>query len=267
MIQKVTVGGIEAAYRESGSGEPVLYLHGFPTSSYLWRDVMQQVGRGYRAIAPDLPSFGESALLDGPHTWESMIEWTDAFVETLKLAPVHLAVHDWGGLIGLAWASLNPEKVSSLLITDTSFRSTDHWHAMAREWRKEGVGEELIGEMNEAGFRAFVSMVTPVEDHALAEYWKGLSTTKRRAAKLELYRSLEFEMLAPLEPKLPKVAPGRVLVVWGEPDPVLSTKLALRFGEKLGADVKIIEGAGHFLQEQAGGRVGYLHKEFLDSLQ
>lgn len=226
---------------------------------------MEAVASSHRAIAPDLPSFGDSDL-KGPHTWESLVAWTDEFVEAAGIAPVHLAVHDWGGLIGLAWACLHPQKVRSILITDTSFRSSDSWHAMAVQWRTPGVGEQLIGEMTQEGFRSFMTLVAPLEDAAISEYWKGLSTPERRAAKLELYRSLDFEMLAPLEGKLPDVAPGRVLVVWGESDPVLPTKIAHHFGERLSADVKVLEGAGHFLQEQRGPELGRLHRDFLDSL-
>lgn len=267
MNQKTTtIMGAEVAYRERGVGDAVLYLHGFPSSSYLWRHVMDEVAPGYRAIAPDLPSFGDSAL-NGPHTWERFVSWTDHFVDHMGIAPVHLGVHDWGGLIGLAWASLHPDKVRSLLITDTSFRAADRWHAAAVQWRTPGVGESLIVEMTKDGFGNFLGMIAPLDETTVTEYWKGLSTPERRAAKLELYRSLDFEMLAPLEPKLPEAAPGRVLVVWGDQDPVLPTKGALRFGRVLGAEVKIIEGAGHFLQEQRGAEVGRTHKEFLDSLQ
>lgn len=263
--QTIVIRGAEASYRDEGEGEPVLYLHGFPSSSYLWRHVMEEVSEGYRTLAPDYPGFGDSAL-NGPHTWQAFVEWTDELVDQLEIAPVHLGVHDWGGLIGLAWACLHPEKVGSLLITDTSFRAKDRWHAAAAQWRTPGVGESLIGEMTMDGFRSFVGSFTSLDETTLAEYWKGLSTPERRAAKLEMYRSLEFEMFEPLEPKLPDVAPGRVLVVWGELDPVLPTKWAFRFGHKLGADVKIMEGAGHFLQEESGAEVGRVHKEFLDRL-
>lgn len=265
-VRRIDAGGVSSAYREMGDGEPVVYLHGFPTSGFLWRDVMQEVSVSHRAIAPDLPSFGDSGMLQVPHSWEAMISWTDAFIDRLGIAPVHLGVHDWGGLIGLAWASLHPEKVASLLITDTSFRSRDRWHAMAVQWRTPGVGESLIGEMTEDGFQSFVSMVAPLQEESITEYWKGLASPERRAAKLELYRSLDFPMLEPLEDLLQDVAPGKVLVVWGERDPVLPTKIALRFGERLGARVEIVEGAGHFLQEERGAEVGRLHQAFLASL-
>lgn len=265
-LKTISIRGAQVAYREEGGGEPVLYLHGFPSSGYLWRQVMGEVARSYRTIAPDFPSFGDSAPR-APHTWEALIGWTDELVDALEIAPVHLGVHDWGGLIGLAWATIHPEKVRSLLITDTTFRSRDRWHALAAQWRTPGVGEQLIGEITEYGFRSFVSLMAPLDDETIAEYWKGLSTPDRRAAKLELYRSLDFEMLAPLELKLPEVAPGRVLIVWGEQDPVLPVKVAFWFGSKLGADVKVIEGAGHFLQEQRGAEIGRLHREFMDSLR
>lgn len=259
------IDGAGVAVREEGTGEPVLYLHGFPTAGYLWRKVAGVVGSSYRTIAPDYPGYGDSELLKGSHTWEALVEWTDSFVDALDIAPVHLAVHDWGGLIGLAWAAKNPDKVRSLFITDTSFRAKDRWHGLAAEWRKPGVGEELIGSLDLERFRSLIAAFGPTDEEAVNEYFKGLVSDERKAAKLEMYRSLEFEMFTPLEPLLPEVAPGKVRVVWGANDPLLSQKLALRFGDRLGAEVKFVE-AGHFLQEERGEEVGRLHLEFLDSL-
>lgn len=250
---------------EQGDGEPVLYLHGFPTSGYLWRDVMKEVAGGYRTLAPDFPGFGRSPLLEGPHTWEALVEWVDHFVEGKQIAPVHLAVHDWGGLIGLPWACLHPEKVQTLLITDTSFRSKDRWHGLAEQWRTPGVGEEFMDSMTEEGFSTLLATGGATDPDAVAEYWKGLETTERRAAKLDMYRSLEFEMFAPLEEKLPDVAAGRVRIIWGENDPFVPPKVGLRLGERLDAEVTVLEGAGHFVQEARGAEVGRLHRELLDT--
>ena len=260
------IGGLEFAFREAGDGDPVLYLHGFPTSGYLWRDVMTPVSSSFRTIAPDMPGFGESPLMDRPHTWENLIGWIDEFVDELGIAPVHLGVHDWGGLIGLAWACLNPDKTRSLLITNTSFRSKDEWHGLAQQWRAPGTGEEMIGGMTEEGFRGLLSATGSMDDESISEYWKGLSTLERRVAKLDMYRSLEFKMFEPLEPKLPEVAAKGARVVWGGADPLLHYKFALRFGKLLGAEVTILEDVGHFLQEERGTQLGEVHRDFLEAL-
>lgn len=264
----VEVEGASAAFLQEGEGETVLYLHGFPTSGYLWRHVMRQVAASgrFRTLAPDLPGFGDSELMKTEHTWEGLASWVDSFVEALDLAPLHLAVHDWGGLIGLRWACDHPEKVSSLCISDTSFSSRDRWHALARQWRQPGVGEKLIGEITEEGFKNMIGAAGAIPPEAAEEYWKGLSTPERRAAKLDMYRSLDFEMIAPYEPILPKVAPGRVRAVWGGNDPFVPPKQAERFRQSLGADVTVLDGVGHFIQEEAGDEVGRLHRDFLESV-
>jgi pimeloyl-ACP methyl ester carboxylesterase len=260
------VGGLDFALREAGEGEPVLYVHGFPTSGFLWRHVMVETSKGFRAIAPDLPGFGDSPLMDQPHTWAALVEWVDQLVDTMNIAPVHLAVHDWGGMIGIAWACRHPDKVRSLLITDTSFRSKDRWHALAEQWRGAGTGEELIGGMSEEGFRGMLSAMGQLPDDALTEYWKGLATLERRLAKLEMYRSLDFEMLAPLEERLPEVASHGVCLVWGGNDPFVPPKVGMRLAERLGGELTVLEGVGHFVPEHAGTELGRLHREFLESL-
>lgn len=261
------MAGVPASFYEAGSGAPVVYLHGFPTSGYLWRKVIDVVSQSYRCVAPDIPGFGESELLPKPHTWAELRDWIGSFVSALELGSFHLAVHDWGGLIGLPWFCDNYEEVSSLLITDTSFSSRDRWHALAQQWREPGVGEEMLGDMDEQGFKLLVSAMSPeIEDEAINKYFGGLRSVERRIAKLEMYRSLEFEMFEPYMAIFPEAARGKARVIWGELDPFLPTKVASRFGERLDAEVTVLEGAGHFLQEDRGRDLGMLHLEFLDSM-
>jgi haloalkane dehalogenase len=264
--REIAVSASACNYWESGSGETILYLHGFPTSGYLWRDVIQETGSSFRAVAPDFPGFGRSQLMTRPHTWANLIDWIDAFVEELQLGAVHLGVHDWGGLIGIAWACKHPEKVSSLLVTDTTFRSTDRWHAAATEWRKPDVGEQMLGSITREGLEALLGAVSQMPADAVDEYWRGLNSEVKVSAKLEMYRSLDFEMLAPLEPLLDQVARGRRRVVWGANDPFVPKKVGQWFGERLSAEVTVLENASHFLQEDAGAEVGRIHRDFLESL-
>ena len=100
-------GGI--AYREAVPageelGDPVLLVHGFPQSSYMWEPVVRTAADvGRRAVAPDLPGYGDSPA-DPPGTWERHVEAIERFRRALGLERVTLGLHDWGGLIGLRWA-------------------------------------------------------------------------------------------------------------------------------------------------------------------
>ena len=266
--KNIEVNGKRATYRQSGTGEPVLYLHGFPTSGFLWRKVMAEVSIGFTTIAPDLPGFGDSELMEGHHGWRELKDWIDAFVDALGLGPVHLAVHDWGGLIGLPWLCEHPEKIRSLSISDTSFSSRDRWHATAAEWRKPGVGEDLLGSMTREGFDSMLTATVsrPLEEGSIAEYWKCVSTPERRATKLEMYRSLDFPMFEPYMATFPEVAKGRTRIIWGGADMFVPVKTAHRLADLLSAELTVLEEAGHFLQEDAGEEMGRLHREFLETI-
>src|SRR5205085_3378647 len=107
------------AYRDAGApgdGDPVLLVHGYPESSWMWRHVLAALAAaGRRAIAPDLPGYGDSEPPDGPATWEQHVAALERFRGALGLERVALVVHDWGGLIGLRWACEHPDAVSALV--------------------------------------------------------------------------------------------------------------------------------------------------------
>jgi haloalkane dehalogenase len=267
-VKNIEVNGKNVSYRQAGAGQPVLYLHGFPTSGYLWRKVMREVSQGFMTIAPDLPGFGDSDLMEGHHGWRELKDWIDAFVDALGIAPVHLSVHDWGGLIGMPWFCEHPGKVRSLLISDTSFSSRDRWHALATEWRKPEVGEELLGSMTREGFGSMLAVTVskPLDEDSAAEYFKCVATPERRAAKLQMYRSLDFPMFEPYMDEFPKIAMGKSRIIWGGADMFVPLKTAHRLSDLLSAELTVLEQANHFLQEDAGEELGKLHREFLRSL-
>ena len=116
----------EIAYREAEPPEPsdrapVLCIHGWPQSSYMWRHLLPALASaGHRAVAPDLPGYGDSPP-DPPATLERHIEAVESFRRQAGLDRVVLAVHDTGGLIGLRWACEHPDAVAGLVITNTGF--------------------------------------------------------------------------------------------------------------------------------------------------
>ena len=107
---------------DEGEGAPVLLLHGEPTSSYLWRNVIPPlVAHGYRAIAPDLIGFGRSDKPEdaGWYSYDRHVASIEQLVDALDLEGITLVVHDWGGPIGLRFAVEHEELVDRLVILDT----------------------------------------------------------------------------------------------------------------------------------------------------
>jgi haloalkane dehalogenase len=261
------------AYREAlpegwdGSGPTILLLHGYPTSSYLWRDVMTDAAQaGWRAIAPDLAGFGDSPA-DLPGTWERQVEHVDRFRRALELDKVALGVHDWGGLIGLRWACDNPGAVSALFITDTGFFPDGRWHGMAKTLRTEGEGEQVLDNINRDLFGMALRQISPaVPDDAIDEFWKAYGDDERKRSQLDLYRSGDFSKLEPYNGRLGALGLP-TLIVWGAKDQFAPVGGAHRFHKQIpGSRLLVLDDAGHFVMEDASERVGKELRSFLESL-
>jgi pimeloyl-ACP methyl ester carboxylesterase len=240
------------AYREEGPADApaVLLVHGFPESSYMWRDALPALGAaGRRALAPDLPGYGDSEP-DPPGTWERHIEALERFVSALDPGPVALVTHDWGVMVGLRWACENPERVDALVISDGGFFADRRWHDFANVMRTPGEGEQLIAGFTRDGFAQMMKgLSSGIGDDAVDEYWKGLADETRKRGALELYRSGDFEKLEPYEGRLARLALP-TLILWGAGDRFTTVKNAHRFHEEIPAsELKVFEDAGHFVWE------------------
>jgi haloalkane dehalogenase len=258
------------AYREarpegwSDGGPAALLLHGYPNSSYLFRDVLPSLAdAGWRAIAPDLAGYGDSPP-DPPGTWERHVGAVERFRLALGLERVALVVHDWGGLIGLRWACDHPEAVSALVLSDTGFFSDGKWHGLAQAMRTEGQGEELMAGMTREGFGAVLSQSSPgLSENAIEEYWKCFADEERRRGQLEMYRSGDFEKLVPYEGRLEALGVP-TLVLWAEDDPFAPLAGARRFHERIpDSELVVLEGTGHFLFDDDPVRPGREIARFL----
>jgi haloalkane dehalogenase len=243
-------GGL--AYREAGEhAQPaVLLVHGYPESSYMWRHALSALAdAGWRAIAPDLPGYGDSPP-DPPATWERHIDALDRLVRELQLGPVVLVTHDWGVPIGLRWACDRPGTASALVISDGGFFADRRWHDLANVMRTPREGEKLIRAYTREGFAAAMQSVSRgITEDAVAEYWKAFADDTRRLGHLELYRSGEFDKLIPYEGRLAALGLP-ALVVWGSEDRFAGVRMAHRFHEELaGSQLVVIDGAGHFVWE------------------
>jgi len=113
-VRHVQVHGARMAYVDEGSGDPIVFLHGNPTSSYLWRNVIPHVRSVGRCIAPDLIGMGRSDKPDIGYRFVDHARYIDGFLEALGLDRITFVVHDWGSALGFDWAMRHESRVRGL---------------------------------------------------------------------------------------------------------------------------------------------------------
>src|SRR4051794_77273 len=246
------IEGRRMHYVDEGEGEPILLLHGEPTWSYLWRNIVPQLPG--RKIAPDLIGFGRS---DKPedvawYSYDRHVASIRRLVEELDLRDITLVVHDWGGPIGLRFAVENEDRVARLAILNTGIGGgpapSETWLRFRAVVRELG-GDLDIGRLVESGTSQGLS------DEVRAAYDGCFPTPQSKAG------ALAFPELVPTEPDHPNTAPMNgvadalrswtkpTLVIWGADDHVLPLSIADAFVAMVpGATGPVaIEGASHFL--------------------
>ncbi|MDJ0767497.1 MAG: haloalkane dehalogenase [Ilumatobacter sp.] len=162
----VTVDGKRMAYHEAGTGDPVLFLHGNPTSSYLWRNVIPHLSGSYRCIAPDLIGMGDSDPLDdvgeASYRFVEHREYLDGLLDQLDLGDrVTLVIHDWGSALGFDWANRHRDRVAGIAYMEAIVRpmSMDDWPEQIRalfQGFRSAAGEDMVLDKN-----VFVDRVLP----------------------------------------------------------------------------------------------------------
>ena len=140
---------------ESGMGEPIVFLHGNPTSSYLWRNVMPRLEGEGRLLAPDLIGMGKSGKPRIDYRYPSHERYLDAWFDALDLRDVTLVVHDWGSTLGISWARRHPERVKAIAMMEAIVEPIGWGEDFPPEMttlleaiRTEGIGEKLILDEN-----------------------------------------------------------------------------------------------------------------------
>src|SRR5438445_773748 len=150
------------AYVDTGRGRPVVFLHGNPTSSYLWRNVIPHVTRIARCLAPDLIGMGRSGKAPaGSYRFVDHARYLDAWFDALALQDVTLVVHDWGSALGFAWARQHPDRVAGLIYMEALVcpLTWNDWPESARkifQLMRSPAGEELVLQKN-----VFVERILP----------------------------------------------------------------------------------------------------------
>lgn len=162
----VSVLGSKMSYLEQGEGETVLFIHGNPSSAYLWRNIMPYASSSHRAIAVDLIGMGHSAKPDIRYTFEDHARYLDAFIETLDLKGITIVAHDWGAALAWDFARRHPGKVSRIAFMEgvlppafpqASYEAMgEEMGGMFKAMRDEQQGYKMIMEGN-----MFVNAILP----------------------------------------------------------------------------------------------------------
>ena len=262
--------GLRLAHLDEGEGDPVVFFHGEPTWSYLWRRVIPPVrDTGHRCIAPDYAGFGRS---DKPvdlawYSYDRHTELMAALLEELDLRDATVVVHDWGGPIGLRLAVEHPDRIARMVIMDTGLFTGRQ--PMSEAWQ---TFRDFVERTEDLPVSMLVKNATArgMEDDVAAAYDAPFPVPEAKAG------ARAFPLMLPTEPSAPGADAGQrtldalrtdarpKLCLWADSDPIIPFAVGERFAEAIGAEApQKIERASHFLQEDAGEEIGDLIADWL----
>lgn len=277
----VQADGHRVHYLDEGpsDGSPVVMVHGNPTWSFYYRELVQALRDNYRCLAPDHVGMG---LSDRPgdagydYTLASRVadfgDWMDA-VEPER--PITLIVHDWGGAIGMSWAVNNPDRVERIVLLNTWAFNIPSNESLPRslKFARTGLGAFLINRFNAFSGLA-VRMAT--EKKLDREVARGLvapyqGSPEQRLATLRFVQDIPlsesdpaWSVLDDTENRLGLLSNKPVLIAWGGKDFVFNDKVLAMWREKLPmAQVEYFPDAGHYVLEEAGDRIIPLVKDWI----
>lgn len=270
-----TIEGVPMAYVDEGEGAPVVFLHGNPTCSYIWRNVIPHLKGSRRCIAPDLVGMGDSGKLPdaGPdsYTYADHRKYLFGLLDALELGnDVTLVLHDWGGALGFDWARNHADQVTGIAYMETMTMPLT-WDLMPagaieafKGFRTPGVGEKMCLEEN-----IFVEQVIPMAvlrelgEAEKAAYRKPyLEAGESRRPTLTWPRQIPIEgepadVTAVLEANCAWLAesPVRKLLFRVEPG-MMVTGQVLEFCQSLPNQTEVSVKGAHYVQEDSADEIG-----------
>ena len=266
--QFIQANNLKLHYLEAGVGDPVLLLHGWPTSSFLWRNIIPAIAAHNRVIALDLPGFGKSDKpFDAPYNFEFYRKTLDDFLAALRIEKIGLAIHDLGGPIGLYWAVHRRERVSKLAFLNTLVYPDMSWAVVA-----------FVAACRIPGFRGL--MASPwglrlamevgmeqkwrINDELIAGVQAPFAEFDDRRALLKSAGSLEGKGFVKIARRL-RTLKMPVRIIYGKNDRILPD--VAQTMDKVAQDLPqaistSLPDCGHFLQEDNPDEIGKLLADF-----
>ena len=267
-IHTVQVEGLRVAYREAGQGPAVLLVHGWPTSSFLWRNVMGHIARANRVVAIDLPGFGESDKPVGiRYNFAFFDRVLDECLAKLGIEQLGLAVHDLGGPVGLHWAVDRPQRVTKLALLNTLVYP--EFSEAVKEFVRACASPELRDQTTSpAGLESIIrdgfGDPSALSADVLAAMLAPFRTAEARRALADAGIGIERRGFVHIARQLPTLRIP-VRIVYGERDrllPDVAETMARVKADLPQAEVTTLPACGHFIQEEAPDQVGALLAHF-----
>ena len=271
-----TPGGAQMSYLDEGprGGEAVLLLHGNPTWSFYYRDLVRELSPGLRCIAPDHIGMG---LSEQPEDYDyrlaTRIDDVGALVASLGLRRVHLVVHDWGGAIGFGWAARRPDLVGRIVILNTAAFPSDHVAVRILLCRVPLLGALLVRGLN--AFAAGAAVMAMSARRLTADERRGYllpyDSWAHRVAVHRFIRDIPLEANHPsratletLAARLPDFADRAGLILWGGRDFCFDDYFLSRWRALYPqAECVRYAEAGHYVLDDAGPDVRQRIRRYL----
>ncbi|MDX8477106.1 haloalkane dehalogenase [Mesorhizobium sp. VK24D] len=271
---QVTVLDSTMSWLEAGAAGPtVLFLHGNPTSSYIWRNIIPHVAPVGRCIAPDLIGYGQSGKPDIDYRFFDHVRYLDAFLETLDIEDLAIVAQDWGTALAFHLAARRPQRVLGLAFMEfiRPFERWEDFHQrpQARELfkalRTPGVGEKLVLEDNVFVEKVLpASVLRPMSEEEMAAYRAPFPTPASRKPMLRLPRELPIEgqpadvaAISEHDHRALRLSSYPKLLFAGDPGALISPQAAQEFAAGLKNCRFINLGPGaHYLQEDHPDAIG-----------
>jgi len=275
------IDGHRMHYVDEGEGEVVLMLHGNPSWSFMYRNLITELQRDHRAVAPDHIGCGRS---DKPndhaynYTLASRVADVSRLVEALDLRDITLVVHDWGGMIGMAWATRYPDRVARLVVLNTSafpLPPAKRLPVALMLARVPGLGPLLLRGANAFSRGAVRRCVTrrPMSDEVAAGY---LAPYDSWAHRIAVHRFVQDIPLTNADPaygivqstanELDRLGDIPLMICWGMKDFVFDRHFLDEWQRRFpAAEVHSFADCGHYVLEDAAEEIVPLVRSFLEA--
>jgi len=276
-FRKVDVDGIKVLYREAGPKDAptILLLHGFPTASHMFRDLIPQLADRFRLIAPDLPGFGQSDMPTRnafTYTFENIANVIDRFTEVIGLHRFAMYVFDYGAPVGFRLAVRHPDRVTALISQNGNAYEeglSDGWNAIRAYWQepsevnREALRSFLAPETTRWQYTQGVPDVTAVspDGYSLDNFY----LTRPGADEIQLDLFGDYKSNVALYPTFQnyfRTHKPRFLAVWGKNDPFFLPAGAEAFRRDIPAAMVHFFDTGHFALETHATEIAAMIRNF-----